>query len=73
MALFCPSDECFSSYCAAICRWSYELHVLPCKNSRTVGRIFMKFGMEVVSLRSSSNVMDDTECKDDLLSRHLYP
>jgi hypothetical protein len=39
---------------AAICRWCYELHVLPYNNSsRTADHILMEYGVEVMPLEAS--------------------
>jgi hypothetical protein len=48
----CLSAASFSLGRAAIYQWSYELHVLPYKISRTDDRIFMKFGIEVMPLET---------------------
>jgi hypothetical protein len=45
MGKFC-TFVCLSRILAAIYQWSYELQVLPYKNSRTAERIFIKFGTE---------------------------
>jgi hypothetical protein len=37
---------------AAICQWSHELYVVLYNNSRTAERILMKFGMEIILLKT---------------------
>jgi hypothetical protein len=40
---------------AVICQWRYELFLLTHNKSRTAARIFIKFGLDAVSLAITSN------------------